>query len=218
MKNYTIDGKGEEKYIEKVIKKNDGTMYIVFADGRVFNNVLCCEENLEKIIATQEEQARKGIENYKVFKTNEVKSKALAVISGIGALTFSTGITMIPELQGFFDTQSPAVIATGVGVITILGTIPALVKLSRDKSKVKELEKLRYRDRNKKELDTFRDYPNALTGVDSSTAQWIKKHKDPFCILNIDEYDVEDLEQIISNINVEKEYNFTYIKEKSKSH
>ena len=212
MKDYTIDGKNREKYIKCIEKHKDGTMSVIFADGRVFNNIDYCQENLEKVIAVQEEQAKKGIENYKKFKTGETKATALSIISGLFTLTFSTGVTMIPQVNEALSSQSPVVVATGIGLITILGTIPALAKLHREKSKVKELDKLSYRNKHKKELDSFSDYPNALSGLYPDTAKWISSTKDPFSILNVDEYSLYDLEQIVSNIKVEKEYDFTYRK------
>lgn len=212
MKNYAINAKDNEKYIQYVEKNRDGTITIVFADGRVFDNIVCCEENLEKIIAVQEEQAKKGIDNYKIFKTKENKSKALTLISGIGTLAVTTGITMAPAVNNALSSQSPVLVAAGVGLITILGTIPAFAKLRRDRGKVKELEKLRYRNKHKKELDSYAEYPNALAGIYPDTAKWISSTKDPFSILNIDEYSQYDLEQIVSNINVEKSYDFTYKK------
>ena len=137
---------------------------------------------------------------------------ALSIISGLFTLTFSTGVTMIPQVNEALSSQSPVVVATGIGLITILGTIPALAKLRREKSKVKELDKLSYRNKHKKELDSFSDYPNALSGLYPDTAKWISSTKDPFSILNVDEYSLYDLEQIVSNIKVEKEYDFTYRK------
>ena len=218
MKNYILDGKGEESYIAKVIECKDGSLSVKFADGRVFNNVEACDENLQKIIAVQEEQALKGIEHYKEFKTKECNATALTVLSGIGALGISTGVSMIPAVQTALSSENPVVVAAGIGVITILGTIPALTKLCREKKRVKELDKLRYRKNHLSDLKRFKKYPNSLAGVDTSVAEWMKTSDDPFCILNIDEYSRDDLEQIMSNIRVEKEYDFTYEKGKSRSH
>ncbi len=212
MKNYIIDGKGEEKYIRNVIKNPNGTMTIVFADGRVFKNISYSEDNLEKIIATEEAQADMGINNYRTFEGKKIFSKALTFISGIGVMGAAIGATYIPQINEALIGQSPIVVAAGVGVITILGTLPAYTKYCIDKSILKELDKLRYRKMHLSELKNFRDYPNALSGVNPRTARFMISAEDPFSILNIDEYNIEDLEKMITNINVEKEYNFTYRK------
>ena len=65
MKNYIVDKKGEEKFIREVKKCSNGTLTLKFADGKVFKNVTACDENINKIIETQEAQAKEGMMNYK---------------------------------------------------------------------------------------------------------------------------------------------------------
>jgi len=217
MKNYILDGKGEDRYIQKVIKNTDGTLTVVFADGRVFKNISLCEDNISKIIAVQEEQAKKGIENYRVFAKKESAAKAGVVASGIGAFAISAGATFIPAVQTAISSQDSFVIAAGIGIITVLGMIPAYAKFRKEKSKVDELNKIRYRNQHLQELESFRDYPNAMSGVRPTVAKWMRREKNPFCILNIGEYELDDLVQMMTNIDVEKAYDFTYNKGKSRS-
>ena len=75
MKNYIVDKKGEEKFIREVKKCSNGTLTLKFADGKVFKNVTACDENINKIIETQEAQAKEGMMNYKTFvkQVNEGK-------------------------------------------------------------------------------------------------------------------------------------------------
>ena len=217
MKNYIIDGKDTSQYIQDVSRNANGTLSIVFADGRVFKNIIFCDENIEKIIAVQEEQAQKGIEKYRVFKGRERASFLKTMLSGIGVFAASSAATYIPVVSDALQSKSSLSIACGIGAITVLGTIPAYVKLSRERSRVEELDKLRYRSEHLEDLQNFRDYPNALVGVNPSVANWMRKEEDPFCILYIDKYELEDLEQIVSNIQIEKTYDFTYKKGKMRS-
>ena len=60
------------------------------------------------------------------------------------------------------------------------------------------------------DLQNIFSYPNALVGVNPRLAKWILKQDDPFCILFTDKYSLRDLQQIVSNIEVEKTFDFTY--------
>jgi len=217
MKNYITDKKGEEQFIREVKKGTNGTLTLKFADGKVFKNITACDENINKIIETQEAQAKKGIANYKTFVKREHNSGMAMAASGFAALAVSTGATFIPQIHEMISTQNPVVVAAGIGAITVLGMIPAYCKLRKNKSTVKEIDKLKYRETHINELKSFKNYPNALADVNSKVANWMKNEKDPFSILNINNYSRSDLEQIISNIDVEKNYNFTYTNETPKT-
>ena len=216
MKEYILDGREASSYIRDVRKSKDGTLSVEFADGRVFKGVKESEENLSKIIATEEAQAKRGIENYTVFKRVEQASRFKTFLSGVGALAVGTGLTFVPSIQQMLHGQNPMITVAGVGAITILGMIPAYARLCHDKGVVRELDKLRFRGKHYEDLQSFREYPNALTGLSPQTANWIRNSKDPFSILNIDSYEKEDLEQIVENIGVEKQYDFTYQKRNSR--
>lgn len=217
MKNYIVDKKGEEKFIREVKKCSNGTLTLKFADGKVFKNVTACDENINKIIETQEAQAKEGMINYKTFVKREHNAGMAMAASGLVTLMAATGATYIPQIHEALSTQNPVLVATGIGAITVLGMIPAYCKLRKNKQTVKEIDKLRYRESNMEDLKAFRNYPNALADVNSKVANWMKKEKDPFSILNIDNYSRADLEQIISNIDVEQAYNFTYKNESPKT-
>lgn len=213
LKNYITDGKGEEKYILEVIKNSNGTLTIKFADGRVFRNILACDDNIAKIIATQEEQAKRGIASYRTFVKKANFAKAQSAISGAIIAGIGTGIAISDSI---ISSQNPIIVAAGIGVVTILGMTPGLVKLVKNKGKIKELDKLRFRNEHIDDLREFRNYPNALSGVESHVVRFMRGTEDPFSILEIDQYQVDDLEQMMTNINVEKEYGFTYKKANSR--
>lgn len=209
MKDYTLNEKDKAFYITDLIKNRDGTYSVRFADGNVFKNIEANQDNLNKINQIQEDQAREAVSKYKVFKNN-VNHSILGVTASLS--TFLIGSSAI-AISCFNGVGVPLKIA-GVGVITLLGSIPSISKLNRDKSKIKELDKIKYRNQHIRELNSFRDYENSLSGISKDTARKVTYTSNPFSILNIDNYSKGELEYIVSNINVEKEYQFTYKKKK----
>lgn len=212
MKDYILNEEEAASYIRDVRKNSNGTLSVEFGDGKVFSNIIECEENLQKIISAEEAQAKKGIENYATFRDEVRKSRKRTFLSGVGAFALSTGATFIPAVSSAISGQNPLFVCAGIGAITVLGMIPAYAKLKKDSSKVEELDKLRFRQKYFSALQNFRNYPNALSGINPQVANWIWRNEDPFCILNIDAYDKEDLEKIVENIGVEETYHFTYQK------
>jgi len=210
MKDYVLDKKEASHFIREVRQNPNGTLTVEFADGRVFTGIDACDENIETIIQAQEEQAKKGIAKYKVFKNHKSTSKALTVLSGLGSMAVGTAATFIPAVKALIDTQNPLTVVAGIGAITVLGAIPAYTRFRKDKAVVTELDKLRFRQDHLEDLQNFRNYPNSLSGVNPRVANWMSNCDDPFCILNIDEYDRDDLSQIVDNIEVEKAYQFSY--------
>ena len=217
MKDYTVKGDKKELYITKMTRGKKGTLDVKFADGRVFKNIDACEENIEKIVVTQEEQAKRGIKNFAHFVREKKNAVAETIGSGVVAGSVATGVTFIPKIHEALSVQDPIYVVAGIGAITVLSMVPGLVKLVRSKGKVKELEKLSYRESNLDNLNNFRNYPNALVGVRPEVASRLERSKNPFSILNIDSYSLEDLQQIMKNINVEEAYDFTYGKEGTKA-
>lgn len=214
MKEYIIDENERKQYITNFTREKNGTLSVEFADGRVFNNIEYSDENIEKIITIQEEQARRGIDHYKVFKRRLNTSKIKTAAAFVGTLGASIGATFIPAVSQAVESNHPLVVCLGIGAVTVLGTIPAYAKLYRDSKVVEELDKIKYRDTHRKELATIRDHENSLAGLDQHRTGWMKRVEDPFSIANIDRYDIEDLETIVDNINVENNLGLTYVKRK----
>ena len=113
--------------------------------------------------------------------------------------------------MGFVD-PTAITFAIGTGVITILGSIPAFSKLMQNHAKVKELEKIEYRDTHTEQLENIEAYANSLVGVPSKVARLIEEEQNPFSILNIDSFSQEDLETIIDNMEREKQTGLQYVK------
>lgn len=220
MKDFRLDRKAEPKYIldvktdtETTVAEDDSretteTLRVVFADGRVFNNLEYSEENIKKIIEQQEKQAAAGVGNISVFEKRKTKAGIMTAASIVGGPVIgAVAAGLLPN---------PFTVAIGAGILTVATAIPAVCSLVKNAGKVSELRKIKYRDDHRKELSTFDQYENSLVGLSSRKRRWFSEMKeegnDPFCITEIDEFSQSDLEQIIENIDTEKTYKFTYSK------
>ena len=112
------------------------------------------EENLKKIERIQEEQAKKGVENKETFISRRTKTGVLTGLSAVAAGVAGYGLTTLASTMGFVD-PTAITFAIGTGVITILGSIPAFSKLMQNHAKVKELEKIEYRDTHTEQLENI---------------------------------------------------------------
>lgn len=214
MKDYSLDKEQSKHYIKdfRTVKTENGDEYeIIFADGTVFKNVQANEENLKKIERIQEEQAKKGVENKETFISRRTKTGVLTGLSAVAAGIAGYGLTTLASTMGFVD-PTAITFAIGTGVITILGSIPAFSKLMQNHAKVKELEKIEYRDTHTEQLENIEAYANSLVGVPSKVARLIEEEQNPFSILNIDSFSQEDLETIIDNMEREKQTGLQYVK------
>ena len=214
MKDYSLDKEQSKHYIKdfRTVKTENGDEYeIIFADGTVFKNVQANEENLKKIERIQEEQAKKGVENKETFISRRTKTGVLTGLSAVAAGVAGYGLTTLASTMGFLD-PTAITFAIGTGVITILGSIPAFSKLMQNHAKVKELEKIEYRDTHTEQLENIEAYANSLVGVPSKVARLIEEEQNPFSILNIDSFSQEDLETIIDNMEREKQTGLQYVK------
>lgn len=214
MKDYSLDKEQAKHYIKdfRTVKAEGGDEYeIIFADGTVFKQVQANEENLKKIERIQEEQAKSGVANKDVFISRRTKTGILTGLSAVVAGTVGYGLTTLVAGAGFVD-PTALTLAIGTGVITVLGSIPAFSKLVKNCGKVKELEKIEYRDAHQQELSNIDNYANSLSGVSSKVTRLIEEEENPFSILNIDSFTQEDLETIIDNMEREEKTGLQYTK------
>ena len=221
MKDFRINKDEQKDYIIDVLRtkkseKGVETLEVKFADGRVFKNIVCNNDNLSKIIAKLEEQAQAGVDNIDVFEKKRTVSGRMIGLSPAfgfvgGGLISAAVEQMAPELQG-----DPTLFFVGVGAITLIGAIPSACTLIANNPKLKELRTIKYRNEHRSELDSFNNYENALAGLPEDTANMflasVVKGEDPFSIVYIDSYSQDDLELIVENIEREKTYGFTYVK------
>lgn len=215
MKDFTINKKDREKYIKDVKKKSKaGQAYyeIKFADGRKFKNITCNDENINKIINKQEEQAQKGLENANVFKKKESHYKFTTIVGAV-----CSGLIGYAPVYDLVTNGNVQTLPLAAGTACVSATVYMLINYINNKGKVLELNKIKYRNDNEKELSEFKNYENSLNGLDSATKNVLNKTKKPFSIINLDNYSKKDLETIKSNIEREKSYQFTYNNTTSKT-
>jgi len=216
MKDYSLGKDQQRDYLldfDLVKSGEEETYDITFADGKRFGRVVASEENLKKIEEIQEAQAANGVANKHVFVSRRAKSGVLTAGSAVLSAAAGFGLTSAITSMGLLD-GTGITFAVGVGVITILGTIPAFAKFMKDRAKVKELEKIEYRDEHKAQLTRIGDYANSLNGVSQRVVGLIEEEENPFSILNIDSFTQEDLEAIIDNMDREDKSGLQYSKTK----
>ena len=220
MKYYRLDRKADPKYILDVItskdtirtedgKKVQETLSVKFADGRVFKNVNYDEENIAKIIAQQEKQAKDGISYINDFEKRKTKAGVMTGASIVGGPVIGVAAATMAG-----SSANPVAFAIGTGIITLAAAIPSLYSLFKNGAKVKELNKIKYRDEHREKLRAYPLYENALVGLSARKRNWFeamsKEGNDPFCITEIDSYSQNDLELIMENMDTEKQYQFVY--------
>lgn len=206
MKDYTLEKEEQSEYIVDYAKKESEqkeSIVVKFADGTYLKNIEFCPENLKKIEEIQEKQAAKGIESLPVFKKKSGKITSMALITGIGIASISS-LCFTPE--------DIMIQIAGVGAITLFTMSPFACKLAKNKEKIRELEKLKYRNEHQETLSSIKKYHNSLNGLSKKSIKRIQTEENPFSILHVDDYKKEDLERIVANIEKEKKYPFTYVK------
>ncbi len=207
MKDYTLNKEDKKTYIKNIekVKSTSGvsSYKITYADGRVFKNIACNEENLKKIIDTQEKQAQEGIKNIQVY---EKKAKGFKYLTLAGVIIGTTASI----IDGNATSSMMGTIITSVGYICMGSGLISFINFLEEKGKIAELKKISYRDKNQGDLENFKSYNNSLAGINRTKRKLLEHQKDPFSIININNYSQDDLETIISNIEREKKYNFEY--------
>lgn len=214
MKDYSLTKDGQKDYLlDFKLRQNEEeeTYDVVYADGKVFGHVTANETNLAKIEAIQEAQAKNGVANKHVFISRRTKAGVFTALSAGLSATAGYGLATMAATAGLIPEGLP--IAAGVGLITILGTIPAFTKLLKNHGKVKELEKIEYRDKHAEELAHIGDYANSLVGVSPKVVDLLEE-PNPFSVINIHRFTQDALETIVDNIEREKNSGFVYTKTK----
>ena len=186
-------------YITTIID-NGETFSIKFADGTVYTGYENNEENLKTVIDIMEVQAQEAKDDKMYFEGKG----AVTIISTLAGTTLATWL--IEELNtGILNLSIEQLIAiTSATIIT--GFITGGVFAHINAEKLKEIEKLELRSFMREDLENISDYPHALLGVRKNLAEFIKNSENPFSIINTDQYTIEDLRKINTNISREKVY------------
>jgi len=209
MKDYTLDQISKKKYIVDTFVAENKTLTVIFADGTRFENVASTEENLDCIARVQEAQAKAAVNKLPVFRRKASKADLEMCAATSAAFLVGGALSCITNAC-----QNPTESAILVGTVTLLGFIPSLIYTIHENEKLKELEKIKYRDDHREELDSYKEFPNSLAGVKNRRHfAYCRSHEeDPFSILAIDCFSKKDLETIVDNVERENEFGFTYQK------
>ncbi len=212
MKDYSLNKKEQKAYITdiKLVEDREGneSYEVTFADGRVFRNIEVDEENLAKIESKMQLQAKSGLNNMVHF----IKERNVALVNTVvsGALSVA-GVTIT---AANFQAGAPSlVVPITMGTVGVLALIPSAAKLVKNNKKLQELSKIKYLNHHKKTLESYKEYPNALVGLDKRTENYFREIEEPFLMIDLDDYSEKDLETIVDNISLrEREYSFNYPK------
>lgn len=186
-------------YITAIID-NGETFSIKFADGTVYTGYENNEENLKTVIDIMEVQAQEAKDDKMYFESKGAKT----IISTLAGTTLAAWVVEELGANILNSTFEQIIITTGATII--IGLMTGSVFAYINAEKLKEIEKLELRSFMREDLENISDYPHALLGVRKSLAEFVRNSKDPFSIINSDQYTTEDLRKINKNISREKVY------------
>ena len=215
MRDYTFKDEDKSKYIVRIINNNDNAFDVEFADGSFLIGIENNEENLSIVNRKMEEQAKLGVKRHFVFNNHKAASTVGFVVSLVGVAGLGVLASRIPKVQETFS-QDKNIVLAGIGSLSVVLSMPAFVKMRENIKKVRELDKIAFRNKNIDKLDSYSNYNYSLNGINSRVKKIIKESRDPFSMLHIDDYSLNDLKTIVSNVDKEEEFHFTYIMSRKK--
>ncbi len=223
MKDYTLSKDDERDYIKEFIEEANGTYTVVFASGKRFV-VSPTDKNFSTLVEQQEAQAQEAVSNYDKFVVKRNIGRVLTPISGIAAGIGGYALSTLPLVQSVVG-DNPVALAAGIGTIAILGAIPMGVKLVRNSGRVKELKKIKMRDKNEERLIqilTSPEHRNRFQGLKQGSKERLREvmHEgcNPWSIIFVDEpyFDLKEMQTLLDNGEIQDKYGFEYTKRPSK--
>ena len=212
MRNYTINKVGESNFITDFYKAQDGTYTIEFADGSLFKRVIACDENLEKLNEIQQKQIEDGVRNYPKLKRNASKQGIMTAFNFAGTAGVLFAVTLIPGIKDFVAQQGGLFTGCTIGILSVLANIPSFAKFSEKINIVGELDKIKFVNKYREVLYSFREHSNSLANLNPDVVDFIYSQEDPFTVENLERISLSDLRQIVSNISKEEKLGLTYKK------
>ena len=73
---------------------------------------------------------------------------------------------------------------------------------------VEELDKLKFLEENRDDLELYNEYNNSLNGLDNKTRHLIRSRNNPYSSLFIEDYDLDTLQTIEDNIERAKYFDY----------
>ena len=206
MKDLTFKKAEKKEYIINIEEDKGNTLIVNYADGGYSRKIQNTSNNIKLAEDKMEQQAKTAVEKIKSYKTKVTMDKlALAVHA-----TTPSGTAYI--LNSNFDVyqDNPQTLMLVTGTVTLVGVFAWMMQYLKDKSRLKEVEKIKYRDDNREKLEGFKEHCNSLNGLHQKTIRNLTREENPFGIRNLDNLSQKTLERIIENIEREEQIPFTY--------
>lgn len=189
-------------YITEIID-NGETFSIKFADKTVYGGYEKTEENLKTVSDVMEMQAKEAKEAKTYFESKGAKT----IIVTLASTTLAAWL--VEEFGTNLLNLSFEQVAAITGTTIITGFITGGIFAYINAEKLKEIEKLELYSFMREDLENISAYPHALLGLRKSLTDFVRNSKNPFSIINSDQYTTEDLRKINRNIEREKTYSLT---------
>lgn len=202
MYDYSLNDDERKIFIlkhEKVRIDDEDKIEVYYADGSV-DIIDDLDENLDIIEKAKDQQIEDALDYEPVF----VKKINRSIIGGITLSTgmFTAGSIVAANLP--VNDEVKGIVIAGLGVL-YLGSI---VHNLRKKGPKKELEKLRFLDENREDLESYSQYTNSLNGLDYRVSDMILAREKPYSSLYVEDYDIEALKTIKNNIERARHFNY----------
>lgn len=202
MFDYSLTKDDKKLYIlkhEKIKDGNEDKIAVHYADGSI-DIIDDLDDNLDIIEVKKDEQIEEALS-----LSNRIKKKIKRSIAC--GMTLSTsvcagGTILMANMP--VDNEAKYIVVAGLGVI-YLGSIFYSMKKNKP---VEELDKLRFLEENRDNLELYSEYNNSLNGLDNRTRHLIRSRENPYSSLFIEDYDLDTLQTIEDNIERAKYFNY----------
>lgn len=209
MHKYTRLNEDKSTYILDVFDNDDDkTLTVVFGDKRKHTNVEKTEENLKKLEEQMELQMDKAIARQPLYVLQTILSTATTIATSAGAFELISGFESLQSV-------SPREYLTGAALIA--GASYSATLLIKGYSRLSELAKVKYRNKNAEKLCRATEYSHALDSSSQRITKLFSEDDNPLGVLNLDKFTKKDLKKIMTEINREEvmeERGITYVKTK----
>ena len=202
MFDYSLTKDDKKLYIlkhEKIKDGNEDKIAVHYADGSI-DIIDDLDDNLDIIEVKKDEQIEEALSF-----SNKIKKRIKRSIAC--GMTLSTSVCVggsILMANMPVDNQAKYIAVAGLGVI-YFGSIFYSMKKNEP---VEELDKLKFLEENRDDLELYNEYNNSLNGLDNKTRHLIRSRNNPYSSLFIEDYDLDTLQTIEDNIERAKYFDY----------
>jgi len=202
MKDYTIKGKDNEKFILNYAITN-GNLLVTFANGDIWE-VENTPANEKKILEEMKGQVvSDSLDKEKTIKKSAALNKGICVLCGCVGTAF---IAMSPV-------KDPMIYATTLSLLAVGATVP-IVKIAKGQSIINDINKQKFMIAASEELNKGALNTALVFGISEETQKVISdrlaESLPVFDLSTADQFSLEDLKKMKENLLKDKYYGFTY--------